>query len=142
MEKTFEEMLDDIYNKLDDSVNQNNIEKLKLPLLNIEISTTNTYWRNIKDFLKKINRRPEYFINYLKLQVGEHNINMLSSSLSDGIVFKGKFKKDKIIGYIQDYIKKYVICKYCNSYNTVLIYESNIKKYNFNCKKCFSDYNI
>ena len=46
----FDVMLDNIY----DNMNKKKDEKIILPKLNIEITTTNTFFKNIKDILKTL----------------------------------------------------------------------------------------
>ena len=82
----FTNMIDTIYDQLEDSTSN----KLVLPNPVIEISTTNTYWKNIKKILQTINRPPDHFVDYMNKEIG--NVNWLSSSKSDGLVIIGKYK--------------------------------------------------
>ena len=49
------------------------------------------------------------------------SVNWLSSSKKDGIIIKGKVKKQKIQLLLQEYIKKYICCNICKSLNTKII---------------------
>tara|TARA_A100001037_G_C14952475_1_gene545626 strand:+ start:202 stop:606 length:405 start_codon:yes stop_codon:yes gene_type:complete len=132
----FTNMIDTIYDQLEDSTSN----KLVLPNPVIEISTTNTYWKNIKKILQTINRPPDHFVDYMNKEIG--NVNWLSSSKSDGLVIIGKYKPAKINGLLYNYVKQYVICNICNSYNTTISKNKHIKGYQLYCKKCLSQYNI
>ena len=134
--QSFESMLDDVYSQLGEKQKT----KLQIPQPVLNITTTNTYWKNVKDFLKIIRRPPDQFIDYLKGELDD--VNWLSSSKSDGIVIIGKIKKDKIIRLIQDYMNKYVVCKICKSNYSKLKFDNTIKKYKFTCKDCLCEYNI
>lgn len=133
---SFEEMLDTVYNDLGPDIKS----KLKLPQPELVATTTNTYWKNVKQFLQTIDRDPIHFINYLKNELGE--VNWVSSSKSDGIVIIGKIKKDKIMNLIQQYMIKYVVCNFCKNSNSSIIFNNSIKKYNFTCKHCMAQYNV
>lgn len=133
---TFESMLDDVYAQLGEKQKT----KLQIPQPILEVVSTNTQWKNVKEFLKKIKRNPDQFIEYLKLEFD--NVNWKTSSKSDGIIIIGKIKKDKIMKVMQQYMNKYVICSSCKSNNSKLSYDNNIKKYKFICKDCLCEYYI
>jgi len=134
--QNFESMLDDVYSQLGEKQKT----KLKIPLPVLNITTTNTYWKNVKEFLKIIKRHPDQFMEYLKVELGD--VNWMTSSKSDGIVIIGKFKKDKIMKLMQQYMNKYVVCNTCKSNSSKLKFDNTIRKYKFTCKDCFCEYNI
>lgn len=134
--ESFEQMLDNVYSQLGETKKT----KLQIPQPVINITTTNTYWKNVKEILKIIKRNPDQFIDFLKSELGD--VNWLTSSKSDGIVIIGKIKKDKIVRVIQTYMNKYVVCNTCNSSYSSLKYDNNIRKYRFNCKDCQCNYYI
>ncbi len=138
METEFNKMLDIVYNNIENKTKCFNSQKLVVPNPVLEYSTTNTYWKNVKKILMAINRTPEHFIDFINIEMktGE----WLSSSKSDGIVMIGKFKMDKIMHVLQSYIKKYVICNICNSSNTILERNKDLRSYMINCNKCNSKY--
>ncbi len=138
METEFNKMLDIVYNNIENKTKCFNSQKLVVPNPVLEYCTTNTYWKNVKKILMAINRTPEHFIDFINIEMktGE----WLSSSKSDGIVMIGKFKMDKIMHVLQSYIKKYVICNICNSSNTILERNKDLRSYMINCNKCNSKY--
>lgn len=135
---SFETRLEQVYQELH---SENDVEKLVLPTPKIEVTTTNTYWHNVKDFLKKINRPPKHFIDFLADQLGTE-VTQKSSSLSQGLILIGKQKDKKILPLIEKYMREYVVCKYCNSYKSKLKKDETIRKYVFNCKSCNSSYSV
>ena len=135
---SFETRLGQVYQELH---SENDVEKLVLPAPKIEVTTTNTYWHNVKDFLKKINRPPKHFIDFLADQLGTE-VTQKSSSLSQGLILIGKQKDKKILPLIEKYMREYVVCKYCNSYKSKLKKDETIRKYVFNCKSCNSSYSV
>ena len=135
---SFETRLEQVYQELH---SENDVEKLVLPVPKIEVTSTNTYWHNVKDFLKKINRPPKHFIDFLADQLGTE-VTQKSSSLTQGLILLGKQRDKKILPLIEKYMKEYVVCKYCNSYKSKLKKDETIRKYVFNCKVCNSSYSV
>lgn len=135
---SFEQRLEEVYQQLG---NKEEKEQLVLPNPNIEVTTTNTMWNNVKDLLKKINRPPDHFISYLSNQL-DTEVTQKTKSLSDGLVIIGKHKKQKISPLIEKYMKSYVVCKYCNSYKTKIKKNESIRKYVFSCKSCQASYSV
>ena len=135
---SFIERLEEVYENLH---SEDSVDKLVLPTPNIEVTTTNTNWHNVKDFLKKVNRPPKHFIDFLADQLNTE-VTQRSSSLSQGLILIGKQKKQKIIPLIEKYMNECVVCKYCNSYKSKIKKDSTIRKYNFTCKTCGASYSI
>ena len=126
----FNDMLDDLYSNL----KKENSSKLILPNLNINITTTNTFFKNAKDILKTLKCNPDHYVKYMNKELG--SVNWVSSSKKDGLVIKGKVRKQKIQLLLQEYIKKYICCNICKSLNTKIIKD---KKINYiYCNKCYS----
>ncbi len=140
MEIEFNEMLDYVYANIENKQKSQNVHKLIVPVPVIEYSTTKTYWKNVKKILMTINRSPEHFIDFIQSEMKTGD--WLSSSKSDGIVLIGKFKIDKITSILQMYIKKYVICNICNSSNTSLEKNKDLRFNMIKCNKCNSTYAI
>jgi len=135
---SFTERLEEVYEQL---YQEDNVEKLVLPVPDIEVTTTNTMWKNVKSFLKTINRPPKHFIEFLAYQLNTE-VTQKTSSLSQGLILKGKQPKKKVLPLIEKYMNEYVVCKYCNSYKSKLKKDDSIRKYIFNCNSCKSSYSI
>ena len=138
-EQYFNQMLDNVYLNLEEKIIKAT-SKMTIPVPVIEMSTTNTYWKNIKKILQTINRPGEHFITYLQkeLKTGD----WLSNSKSDGIVLLGKFKIAQLTILLQGYIKTYVVCNICNSTNTNLDRNKDVRSYMICCNKCNSKYTV
>ena len=130
---SFENMLNNTYNL----INIHKQNKLILPNMDVIINTNKLYWNNVYDFLKLINRNEDHFLNFLKYELNNKEINWISTlSIEDGLIIHEKFPKlNKIIEVRNKYISQYVICSSCNSYNTVLN-KFIFKKYKFLCLNC------
>jgi translation initiation factor 2 subunit 2 len=138
IDDNFNDMLNEVYDELETMTT--NTSRLVIPNPIIEKSTTNTYWKNVKKILQSINRPPEHFIDFLnkELKTGE----WMSSSKSDGIVMIGKFTPTQIMHVISNYVKKYVVCSICNSTDTILDKNKDLRSYYVACNKCKSQHVI
>ena len=137
--KTFENMLDELYDNLDQC---NEIVSVILPEPQLIKNGHNIIWKNVKEFLKIANRPPDHFINYLNKNCN-CQINWITDSKSDGIIFnQKKIKITNIIDYMKLYLKEFVICKSCRSYKTMIIKDQSIRKFNFICSNCKNEYYI
>jgi translation initiation factor 2 subunit 2 len=138
IDDNFNDMLNEVYDELETMAT--NTSRLVVPNPIIEKSTTNTYWKNVKKILQSINRPPEHFIDFLnkELKTGE----WMSASKSDGIVMIGKFTPAQIMNVISNYVKKYVVCSICNSTDTILDKNKDLRSYYVECNKCKSQHVI
>lgn len=135
LNKSFQEMLDNSYELLNNE--NNNKFKLILPNFNIKIEITRLQWFNVYDFLNILNRPSEHFINFLKYELNNKNINWINSnSIEDGLIIHGKKQSIKDIkDIVNKYINYFVICISCKKYNSILDKFTSIK-YNFKCLDC------
>ena len=134
----FETMLDNIYSKLD---LKNNNYQLILPDPILIKNGTKTIWKNIKEYLRIVNRSPDHFLSFLNYETSS-TVTFLTESKSDGCIFQNKIKKDLICDLMKKYINEYYICKSCKSINTLIIKDKKIRKYTFICNDCKNNYTI
>jgi translation initiation factor 2 subunit 2 len=135
----FELMLNDIYKIIEESKIQR--DKIILPDIILIKNGTKIIWKNIKEYIKIMKRTPEHFYNFLLFETS-NKINWISESKSDGLNFQYKIKLDNIKLLVNKYLIQCVICKECKSYNTKLIKDNKIRKYNFLCQDCKTSYVI
>lgn len=138
---SFTTRLEKVYDILDMEKQAKSETKLVLPKPNIEITTTNTFWHNVKDFLRKVNRPPGHFIDFLGDQLGTE-VTKRTSSLSKGLIIRHKHPVHRILPLIEKYVKEYVLCKNCSSYCTKIKKDNDIRKYILTCKSCKSSYSV
>lgn len=137
--ESFENMLDKVYDNLDQN---NEILSVVLPEPQLIKNGHNIIWKNVKDYLRITNRPPDHFINYLNKSCN-CQANWLTDSKSDGLIFnQKKIKVSDVIEYMKTYLKDYVICKSCKSYQTQIVKDQTIRKYNFICLNCKNEYYI
>ena len=136
---TFENMLDELYNNLDQN---NELVSVVLPDPQLIKNGSNIIWKNVKEFLKIANRPPEHFVNYIHKDCN-YKVNWITDSKSDGLIFnQKKIKVVNIIDIMKTYLKEFVICKSCKSYKTHIVKDQTIRKYNFICLNCKNEYYI
>ena len=134
IDELFNDMLDEAYKVLE--YNEPVVYNLNLPQIDIEITASRLYWKNLNEYLKIINRPPDHFMSFIKNELCDRDINWYSNNIIDGIIIQGKYlKQNNIMELIKKYINTCVICSSCNSPNTELN-KSLGKKYIFNCIQC------
>jgi len=135
-EYNFEEIVNELYEKLNDNKNnENNNNILVLPKNIIEYTTTKIYWKNVNEYLNIINRDSNHFFDFLKNELQNQKLNWYSSDITEGIVFHNKNKKQNDISNLcLKYINIYVICSSCKKNNSIL--NKNNRYYDFECLNC------
>lgn len=81
----------------------------------VRISIRNNYQThitNIKDIAKTLNRSPRQILKWL-------SIKMRSKCSIETMTIMGVFKRYKLQKALQDYIKLYVVCGHCATFNTI-----------------------
>jgi translation initiation factor 2 beta subunit (eIF-2beta)/eIF-5 len=132
MENNFESMATDAYEILNKDKNG---DLLILPKIDIDISVSRLHWKNVKEYLQIINRHPDHFMNYLKHEISNKEINWYSNSKSDGLIIHGKYqKKSEIIDIALKYVNYCVICSSCKKANSIINKEN--RYYEFMCLDC------
>lgn len=113
---------------------ENPSKTTRIPVPNLgRIGTKRTCITNFKEICNAIHRPPEHLMSYLSVELG-------SPSSLDGnaqqMVAKGRFQQSHIEKVIKHYIREYVICKVCKSYDTSMEKENRL---NFvKCATCNS----
>lgn len=124
----FETMVNETYNYIEQDIKG---ETLILPKSIIECTITKLYWKNVKNYLKVIKRHPDHFMNFLKKEFTNREVNWVSSSKSDGLIIHGKgLKPNNITEISLKYVNMYVKCSSCKKTNTFMI------KSDFECLDC------
>jgi len=134
----FNTMLDDIYNQLGNTV----YDTIVLPNPIIKKDTTSITWTNVKEFLKITNTDPDHFFDFIKININQP-MNWKSDSKSDGIIIHNKkILALSINNIMKKYINEYIICNICKRSTTMMIKDSEIKKWKIKCSSCNSEYTV
>jgi translation initiation factor 2 subunit 2 len=135
----FDNMLNELYDNLEQT---NDTTKIILPEPIIIKNGSTNMWKNVKAFLKITKKPPDHFVIFIRNEANCH-VNWISESKSDGLIFSiKKLKKEFLIDQMNKYLKEYVICKSCKSINTIIQKDKQIRKYNFICLNCNTEYYI
>lgn len=129
--KNFNKMLDNLYNLLGDYSQESTKFYLDEPQCNKK--PTRLDWINVNNFLKKINRSSNHFLNYII------NVRKILATYNGTVmIIQGKYNKNDITKIMLEYISNYCSCSICNSYDTILIKDFTIRKEKLFCNKCKS----
>lgn len=129
--KNFNKMLDNLYNLLGDYSQESTKFYLDEPQCNKK--PTRLDWINVNNFLKKINRSSNHFLNYII------NVRKILATYNGTVmIIQGKYNKNDITKIMLEYISNYCSCSICNSYDTILIKDVTIRKEKLFCNKCKS----
>jgi len=129
----FESMANEAYQLLDQSKSG---DLLILPEIILDIGTTRLHWKNVKVYLRVIQRNPDYFIDFLKHQIPGKEISWFSGSKSDGLIIHGlRQKKNEITELARKFVNDYVVCTMCKKVDTCMN-KLNSKTYEIICNDC------
>lgn len=126
--KPSNELID--YNELLNNFYDNKIiNKIKLPVINLEYSNTFSSITNFNNLSGSLNVTEIILGNYIKTELGMRSVSIRDNNL----YLKGRTNIQNVQKVIINYIKEYKLCKCCNGINTI-IKIMNINK--INCKDC------
>ena len=131
---SFEEMLDEAYNKL----NLEKGAKLVIPKIDITVQTNNkTVWNNAKDIIKTLKRDgvSEHLISFFRKEINKP-INWKTNNKDDGIMIENRTNFKILNNLLRKYIEESVVCKSCRSIDTRLKKNSKTRLWEFTCKSC------
>lgn len=123
-----------------DFLHQNNmglLEKtrytLKPPQL-MKVGTKKTLWVNYQEICRGMKRSPDHVFQFMMAELGTEG----SIDGSQRLVIKGKFVPQYIESLLKKYIKEYVICQMCKSFNTSLTKDSVSRLHFVQCQVSYS----
>lgn len=129
----FDKMVEEAYTYLD---NQTKGVLLVLPTPVTEIEVTRLHWKNVKEYLKRINRNPDHFMDFLKKEFTNREVNWVSNSKSDGLFIHGKrLKHSNIVDISVKYVEMYNVCPNCKKSDSEM-HKTSSKQYEFECLAC------
>lgn len=107
--------------------------KLNLPLINLTFKNRRTFFKNINDICRILNRNIEDLKKFIDTEFGT-----ISTIKENGILsIKNNIKSQEMEKCIRQFIKCYVICRQCKSFQTQIR-----NKYNFECLNCKFTFNM
>ncbi len=101
----------------------------ELPDLEITITGRHTVIKNFSQYCSALKRNPKHIAKFLFKELA-----IPGSLEGNRLVLFQKFKESRIKAVLEDYFKTYVVCKECNSKDTVLIKQGRITL--LKCEAC------
>ena len=137
----FDIMLDDVYEKLESYTNNIKMQsKITLPKPELIKHGHHFIWKNMKDFLRIVNKPPEHVVKFFSEEL-KCQITWITESKSDGInIDYNKLSSTTINELMKKYVLEYVYCKKCTSTNSIISKDSQLRKYLFVCQNCGDQY--
>jgi len=124
---TIDFLVDKFYNEFNRTTN-----KLSIPKPNVMIQNKKTCIVNFKNLCDRINRS----VDHVKLFFDEELAVTSSINSNGSLIIVGIYKEPKIMSILENYIKKYLMCNQCKTYDTQIIKENRL---NFmKCNSCYS----
>ncbi len=109
-----------------------NEKKFSLPVIQISKAGTRSVWTNFKDICDLINRQIDHVYNFFVKELGTE----ASLGGENQFFLKGKYNSNKIETLISKYVKEYVRCPNCKSFDTVLNKNNNTRLLMLECNFC------
>ena len=138
---SFEEMLDGVYDKLESCTNSAKMQsKISLQPPELIKHGHHFIWKNVKEFLRVVNKPPEHVIKFLSEEL-KCQMTWITESKSDGLnIDYDRLSSSMISELMKKYVLEYVYCKKCKSTNTAITKDSQIRRYLFVCQNCGDQY--
>jgi len=138
---TYQQMLQRLYSKIgSDTITSQCI----IPVPKIIRSGKRTVIQNFNDILCIINpitenneRTRDHLIKYISIELSAHVDN--TNNIND-INIHGRFQVNQIEKILREYIKEYVRCRTCRSFDTKLIKDQRVKNFILKCFACSSSW--
>jgi len=123
----YEEMLERAYSSLPKKILEK--ERFENPKLEVIVQGNKTIVQNFSKAIKELHRSEKHALKYFTSQAA-------SAANIDGgrLVMKGVFLPKEIQGFLDDYIKRYVLCKECSRPDTKLVEHKGVKM--LKCEAC------
>lgn len=138
---SFEDMLEEVYEKLESCTNSMKMQsKISLPPPELIKHGHHFIWKNVKAFLKVVNKPPEHVVKFFSDEL-KCQITWITESKSDGLnIDYNRLSSIMITDLMKKYVLEYVYCKKCKSTNTIISKDSQIRKYLSICQNCGDQY--
>jgi translation initiation factor 2 subunit 2 len=123
----YEEMLEKAMKELPKEIRIK--ERFEVPKAVCEVAGNKTVLRNFGEILTILRRDANHLSKFLLKELAT-----AGSIEGNSLVFQGKISREMIQNKIEDYVKKFVICKECKSPDTKLVKEGRITV--LKCEAC------
>jgi translation initiation factor 2 subunit 2 len=130
--KSYEELLDRAFEELPKRKIVKK-ERFEIPKVRVQREGNRTIVKNFSQVAKVLNREEDQLFKYLVKSLGT------AGFLESGrLILQGKFNENEVQREIDDYVRKYVICKECGAPDTVFVKEERVLM--IRCQACGAKY--
>ena len=127
-------MLDRVYSKV--GYRAARAEPFEVPRADVVIIGSYTVLRNFKEIVDRLRREPRHLQRYLLRELAAAG----SIDESGALIVHGRFSKRAIDALLEMYVKHYVKCPTCGSWDTVL--ERRGKIWFLRCEACGAETSV
>ena len=125
---TYMFLLDRIYLQMPKRVEVRN----KMPAPKVyKVGTKRTQIKNLRELCNSMNRLPEHFAQFVSIE-----LESLASVGEGTLNIRGVLREDQVISLVKKYLKDFVACGQCESWNTILEHSERLSF--IVCKDCNS----
>jgi translation initiation factor 2 subunit 2 len=130
----FSDLLERVYEKM--KINNPDLKessKFTIEMPNVgPLGSRKTMWSNFEDIANKVKRKLDHFSGYVSAELGTE----VNTNEKNQLILKGRFTPNQIKSILKNYLKEYVKCNNCKSYNTELEKDASIRTFILKCKAC------
>ena len=108
--------------------------KIPPPMI-VRAGTTRSAWTNFTEVCTALNRPTDHLYQYILAELGTEG----SLSGENQFMLKGKYTNKHVESLLRNYIKDYIQCINCKSYNTVLKKDNSARLQVLACGPCGSE---
>ncbi|MFH1234860.1 MAG: translation initiation factor IF-2 subunit beta [Candidatus Diapherotrites archaeon] len=117
---TYEEMLDEAYGQIPlESLKK---ERFEMPRLQTMVQGNKTIIVNFSKTIKDLQREEKHALKYFTSQAAS------AANIEGGrMILKGVFSHQELQGFLEDYIKRFVLCRECSRPDTKITEQKGVK---------------
>ncbi|MBN1169604.1 translation initiation factor IF-2 subunit beta [Candidatus Micrarchaeota archaeon] len=120
MDSDYEKLLDNVYENL--PKNTTSVERFEMPKFDYFSEGNKTIVKNFKAVADKIRREPAMLSKYLSKELA-----VPVEIKEERLVLQRRVVGDMLNSKLEDFVKKYVVCKECNKPDTHITDEHHIR---------------
>ncbi len=120
-EYSYEQMLHRVFELVGEKSDDKRSKRVPLPEAFL-VGTSRTLWSNFPAIVKALNRNPQHLLTFVIVELG----TTANLDGSGRVVIRGRFMPKQLESLLKRYIAEYVVCKTCNSRDTILKKENRL----------------
>ncbi|MEM0359963.1 MAG: translation initiation factor IF-2 subunit beta [Candidatus Diapherotrites archaeon] len=116
----YEELLEKAYKQIPpESLKK---ERFEMPKLQVIVQGNKTIVANFSKTIKDLQREEKHALKYFTSQAAS------AANIEGGrLILKGVFSQHELQGFLEDYVKRFVLCRECSRPDTKIIEQKGVK---------------